>query len=188
MDRLRLRRASWGWRLPFWLSVAVVIVGYVVRARLDETPAFQSEVSHEDVPQAPLKTLLTDYRKELLQVFFAALIASVGTTFAVFSLSFALSMRPPVSTSTLLWTAIIGNLIWSSSFPCGLPFRSNWPAAGVHHWEHIVRDWRLVLSVVDHDGRQYAHLSPRRFDFRAWQLARSSASRWRGLLRSSNRR
>jgi MFS family permease len=102
---------SWGWRLPFWLSVAVVIVGYVVRARLEETPAFQSEVSHGDVPRAPLKTLLTEYRKELLQVFFAALIASVGTTFAIFGLSFAISMRPPVSTSTLLWAAIIGNLI-----------------------------------------------------------------------------
>jgi MFS family permease len=102
---------SWGWRLPFWLSVAVVIVGYVVRARLDETPAFRSEVSHGDVPRAPLKTLLTDYRKELLQVFFAALIASVGTTFAVFALSFSLTMRPPVSTSTMLWTAILANLI-----------------------------------------------------------------------------
>ena len=102
---------SWGWRLPFWLSVAVVIVGYIVRARLEETPAFQSEVSHHEVPRAPLKTLLTDYRKELLQVFFAALIASVGTTFAVFALSFSQMMRPPVSTSTLLWTAIIGNLV-----------------------------------------------------------------------------
>jgi MFS family permease len=102
---------SWGWRLPFWLSLAVVIVGYVVRARLEETPAFESEKSHGEVPRAPLKTLLTDYRKELLQVFFAALIASVGTTFAVFSLSFGRSMQPAVSTSTMLWTAIIGNLI-----------------------------------------------------------------------------
>jgi MFS family permease len=102
---------SWGWRLPFWLSAVVVIVGYIVRARLEETPAFQSEVSHHEVPRAPLKTLLTDYRKELLQVFFAALIASVGTTFAVFALSYSQMMRPPVSTSTLLWTAVIGNLV-----------------------------------------------------------------------------
>jgi MFS family permease len=102
---------SWGWRLPFWLSAAVVIVGYVVRARLEETPAFENEKSHGEVPRAPLKTLLTDYRKELLQVFFAALIASVGTTFAVFALSFGRSMQPEVSTSTMLWTAIIGNLI-----------------------------------------------------------------------------
>lgn len=102
---------SWGWRVPFFLSVIVVIVGYIVRARLEETPAFQSEASHGDVPKAPLKTLLTNYRKELFQVFFAALIASVGTTFAVFALSFSRSHGHGISTSTMLWTAIIGNLI-----------------------------------------------------------------------------
>jgi MFS family permease len=102
---------SWGWRLPFWLSAIVVIVGFIVRARLEETPAFQSEASHGDVPRAPLKTLLSDYRKELLQVFCAALIASVGTTFAVFSLSFSRTVGQQVSTSTMLWTAVAGNLI-----------------------------------------------------------------------------
>ncbi len=102
---------SWGWRVPFWLSAVVVIVGFIVRARLEETPAFQSEASHGEVPAAPLKTLLTSYRKELFQVFFAALIASIGTTFAVFSLSFSRTMAHHVSTSTMLWTAVIANLI-----------------------------------------------------------------------------
>jgi MFS family permease len=102
---------SWGWRVPFWLSAVVVIVGFIVRSRLEETPAFQSEESHGEVPRAPLKTLLTGYRKELFQVFFAALIASIGTTFAVFSLSFSRTMGHHVSTSTMLWTAVIANLI-----------------------------------------------------------------------------
>ncbi|BAO91836.1 MFS transporter [Caballeronia cordobensis] len=108
---------SWGWRVPFWLSAAVVVVGFIVRSRLEETPAFQSEASHGEVPPAPLKTLLTTYRKELLQVFFAALIASIGTTFAVFALSFSRTMEHHVSTSTMLWTAIIGNLIAVFTIP-----------------------------------------------------------------------
>jgi MFS family permease len=82
-----------------------------VRAKLEETPAFESEVSHGEVPRTPLKTLLTNYRKELLQVFFAALISAIGTTFAVFALSFSRVMEHPVSTSTVLWSAIIGNLV-----------------------------------------------------------------------------
>lgn len=106
-----------GWRVPFWLSAAVVVVGFIVRSRLEETPAFQSERSHGEVPPAPLKTLLTTYRKELLQVFFAALIASIGTTFAVFALSFSRTMEHHVSTSTMLWTAIIGNLIAVFTIP-----------------------------------------------------------------------
>ena len=29
---------SWGWRIPFLLSVVVVIAGYIIRRRVDETP------------------------------------------------------------------------------------------------------------------------------------------------------
>ncbi|MDR5827151.1 MFS transporter [Caballeronia sp. LP006] len=108
---------SWGWRLPFWLSVAVVIVGFIVRSRLEETPAFESEASHGEVPIMPLKTLLTGYRKELLQVFFAALIASIGTTFAVFALSFSRAQAQPISTSVMLWTAIVANFIAVFTIP-----------------------------------------------------------------------
>ncbi|MGF6768145.1 MFS family permease [Paraburkholderia sp. GAS199] len=108
---------SWGWRVPFWLSAVVMIVGFIVRAKLEETPAFQKEASHHEIPRSPLKTLLTHYRKELLQVFFAALIASVGTTFAVFSLSFARTTGHHVSTSILLWTAVIANLIAVVTIP-----------------------------------------------------------------------
>ncbi|MBB3181780.1 MFS family permease [Variovorax sp. Sphag1AA] len=110
---------SWGWRVPFWLSVIVVFVGFIVRRKLDETPAFEKEPSHGDVPKVPLKVLFSDYRKELLQVFFAAMIASVGTTFAVFALSFATSKSQahPISASTMLWIAIVANLIATFTIP-----------------------------------------------------------------------
>src|SRR5829696_2380313 len=45
---------SWGWRIPFLLSVVVVIAGFIIRRRVDETPAFQEEAAHGEVPQAPI--------------------------------------------------------------------------------------------------------------------------------------
>ena len=42
---------SWGWRIPFLLSVLVVIAGYIIRRRVDETPAFQEEAEHGEVPE-----------------------------------------------------------------------------------------------------------------------------------------
>ena len=45
---------SWGWRIPFLLSVVVVIAGYVIRRRVDETPAFQEEADHGEIPQSPI--------------------------------------------------------------------------------------------------------------------------------------
>ena len=32
--------ASWGWRIPFLLSAVVVVAGFLIRRRVDETPAF----------------------------------------------------------------------------------------------------------------------------------------------------
>src|SRR5215217_8738153 len=45
---------SYGWRIPFLLSVVVVIAGYIIRRRVDETPAFVAEAEHGEVPKAPI--------------------------------------------------------------------------------------------------------------------------------------
>src|SRR5690349_2684357 len=34
---------SYGWRIPFLLSVVVIIAGYIIRREVDETPAFTEE-------------------------------------------------------------------------------------------------------------------------------------------------
>ncbi|NUO92796.1 MAG: MFS transporter, partial [Dermatophilaceae bacterium] len=52
---------SWGWRVPFFLSAVVVVVGFVIRRTLDETPAFESEVEAKAVPRTPLSVLLRDH-------------------------------------------------------------------------------------------------------------------------------
>src|SRR3712207_5082400 len=38
---------SWGWRIPFLLSAVVVIAGYVIRRRVEETPVFQAEADRK---------------------------------------------------------------------------------------------------------------------------------------------
>src|ERR1700730_16944675 len=45
---------SWGWRIPFLLSSIVVIVGYVIRRNVDETPAFKEEATRGAVPKNPV--------------------------------------------------------------------------------------------------------------------------------------
>lgn len=110
---------AWGWRIPFWLSAVVVLVGYIVRRTLEETPAFQDEAEHGEVPSVPLKVLFRDYRTPLVQVFFAALISSIGSTFAVFALSLATSKTYGigVSTSLMLWVAVIANIVATVIIP-----------------------------------------------------------------------
>src|SRR6187455_3096616 len=45
---------SWGWRIPFLLSVVVIIAGYIIRREVDETPAFAEEGERGAVPRSPV--------------------------------------------------------------------------------------------------------------------------------------
>jgi MFS family permease len=103
---------SWGWRIPFWFSAAVVAVGWYIRRTLDETPAFQAETEGDEVPRAPIAELLRNHWVLVLRVVFAAFIASVNTIFGVFALAFATSddYGIGISSTTMLWTAIIANV------------------------------------------------------------------------------
>jgi MHS family shikimate/dehydroshikimate transporter-like MFS transporter len=57
---------SWGWRIPFLLSVALIGVGLFIRLRVMESPVFQEVKSHHTVVKAPLIELLKRHRKEVL--------------------------------------------------------------------------------------------------------------------------
>ena len=110
-DQLR----SWGWRIPFWISAFVVLVGYLIRRNLEETPEFQHETAHADTrgaeaPQTPLRELFRDHWTSVVRVFFAAFIASVNTMFAVFALSFATSDDIGIDSTLMLWVAIVANI------------------------------------------------------------------------------
>ncbi|ROR89416.1 MFS transporter [Nocardioides aurantiacus] len=111
---------SWGWRVPFWLSAVIVVLGFVIRARLDETPAFQDDVADSDEPKrAPLKELFADHSPAVLRVFFAAFIAMVNTMFQVFALNFATADDYGIGfdSSFMLWLAIVANLVAIAVIP-----------------------------------------------------------------------
>ncbi len=102
---------SWGWRIPFWISAAVVLVGYMIRRNLDETPEFQVEAESDEVPRTPLNELFRDHWRGVVRVFFAAFIASINTMFAVFALSFATSDDIGIDDTLMLWVAIVANVV-----------------------------------------------------------------------------
>lgn len=71
---------SWGWRIPFLASAALVWVGLYVRLRIEETPDFKKLAAHERV-RLPLLTVLTAHPLKLLLGTLAAL-----ATFVLFYL------------------------------------------------------------------------------------------------------
>ncbi len=57
---------SWGWRVPFLLSVLLVGVGAFIRVRLAESPAFAKVKSEKAEVKLPIIEVLTKYRRSVL--------------------------------------------------------------------------------------------------------------------------
>ncbi|GAA5095068.1 MFS transporter [Microbacterium yannicii] len=61
----------WGWRVPFLLSFVLILVGYYVRRRVEESPVFTELAARKEKAKTPIVTL---FRKHALLVFIAALV------------------------------------------------------------------------------------------------------------------
>ncbi|TLS44711.1 MHS family MFS transporter [Streptomyces montanus] len=108
---------AWGWRIPFWLSIAVAVAGYVIRRTLQETPSFTQQASTEGVPKMPLAVLLREHWADVLRVVAAALVASVSTIFTVWALAYATSDSVGMDRSSMLWVGALANLVALGAIP-----------------------------------------------------------------------
>ena len=46
---------EWGWRVPFWVSILMVFVSYVIRKKMDESPVFAKAKAEGKTSTNPLK-------------------------------------------------------------------------------------------------------------------------------------
>jgi MFS family permease len=108
---------SWGWRVPFWLSIAVAVTGYVIRRKLEETPVFAAQQATGEVVRMPLAVLLREHWADVLRVIAGALVASVSTIFTVWALAYATSDSVGMSRSSMLWVGALANLVALAAIP-----------------------------------------------------------------------
>lgn len=60
---------SWGWRVPFLVSIVLLLVGWFVRARVPETPHFEHLKRNGNIAQSPIREVfLKDTRAFLVTV------------------------------------------------------------------------------------------------------------------------
>jgi MFS family permease len=107
---------SWGWRVPFWLSAVVVVVGLLIRRRIEEPPAFREEAANAAVAKVPTAVLFRDHWAGVLRVALAAIASTVSTIFAVYALSFAVDTKG-LDQTTMLWVAIVTNVVALAAIP-----------------------------------------------------------------------
>ncbi|MGB9036746.1 MAG: MFS transporter [Paeniglutamicibacter sp.] len=96
---------SWGWRIPFLLSVVVLAVAYWVRTHLDETPVFEEEVKAESTgakQKAPALIVLRTQWRDVLRIVFITMYAVMQTIFTVYALAYATGPQVGIDRTTML--------------------------------------------------------------------------------------
>ncbi|HEX9170253.1 MAG TPA: MFS transporter [Roseiarcus sp.] len=110
---------GWGWRIPFLLSVLVLIAGYIIRRKVDETPAFTEERGQGDVPKAPVIDALTNHWPDMLRIVCMALMNVIPVVATIFGAAYAVQPAYGVGMdkSVYLWIPVIGNIVAVAVIP-----------------------------------------------------------------------
>ncbi len=105
---------SYGWRLPFLASFVLLIIGFIIRHGVHESPEFveqQAKQSTESVNISPLKKLLKDHKKLVILALLANVIGVAGfyfvTTFMVAYTTQYLHFDKDLVLNAILLVAII---------------------------------------------------------------------------------
>jgi len=110
---------EWGWRVPFWFSIVLLLVALKVRMTLEETPIFKNILAKSETSKSPLRDNFKDKetRKQMFLLFFcisaggSVLFFCVQVYTGIFMKS-ALQMNPQiVDTLTITATLVLFPLI-----------------------------------------------------------------------------
>lgn len=102
---------SWGWRIPFLISILLVAVGLFIRMQLEETPAFRQLEARKEVAKLPLVEVLTTYRRSFLTAVGLKLseiaYASIGGVFVIAYVTGTLGLPRSLVLNAIFLSAVV---------------------------------------------------------------------------------
>lgn len=107
---------QWGWRLPFLLSVVLILVGYLIRHGVEESPVYRLLAQRQERETAPVGVL---FRKHFLLVLLTALLfagdnAAGYMTTGGFIQNYATNPQGPIGLERgpVLWAVALSAIGW----------------------------------------------------------------------------
>ena len=106
---------AWGWRIPFLIGAALGLYALIMRSRLHETEAFESESGQ--AKRAPIWPQIVRHRKQALQV--------IGLTVGLTVIYYIWGVVAPSYATTALkidrgealWAGVVGNIVFIAALP-----------------------------------------------------------------------
>ncbi|RYF60854.1 MAG: MFS transporter [Comamonadaceae bacterium] len=103
--------SDWGWRVPFLLSGALILVALYLRVQVEETPSFRNARAHGDVESSPLKTVLREHGGTVaLAGAISIACPAFGYIYSVYLLSYG-TKELGIAQSTLLELIVAGAVV-----------------------------------------------------------------------------
>ena len=157
---------TWGWRIPFLLSVFVIIAGWIIRREVDETPAFKEEGEHNAVPRSPVIEAFRTSWRDMIRVVCMALMNTIPVVATVFGAAYAVQPAYGIGfhKDVFLWIPVLGNILAVRRHPDRRqPLRQDRPPAADDRRRARLGAARLRLPLRDLDPQRAAgdrHVAP----------------------------
>jgi MHS family proline/betaine transporter-like MFS transporter len=92
---------AWGWRIPFLFGFVLGPIGYYLRKKVAETPAFERAVENHKIEQAPLSIAFREYGGRMVTAFGVSIIGCIANfIFVIYLVGYAIRvMKLPPSTA-----------------------------------------------------------------------------------------
>jgi len=101
---------SWGWRIPFWLSIVVTGLAWFLRRSLHEPEVFAEIQEHEGTAKAPIVELFRGHWLTVIRIAVCATFAMVNTIVNVFALAYATQVEG-IARPTMLAVIAVSNAV-----------------------------------------------------------------------------
>ena len=105
---------QWAWRVPFLLSAVLIVVGILIRLKIEESPEFEELKEEGEISKNPLLEVLRDDWRNVLRAFCLRIAETAGYAVSVtFILSYLSSQKladRPTTLTALMIAAALGIL------------------------------------------------------------------------------
>ena len=103
---------AWGWRLPFLSSIVLIVIGFVIRRSVEESPVFLAMAARRKESSAPVGFLFKHHTK---QVLLAALIFMANNAAGYLLIAFFISYGQKtlqIAAPTMLTVCTLAAVVW----------------------------------------------------------------------------
>jgi len=106
---------AWGWRIPFLLSALMVVVGFVIRVKVDESPVFQALEQNSTLEKVPFAELLRSHKARVVLAVLSFIgNNAVGYIFLAFMTAYGTTALG-LARNTMLNVMLAGCVTWFAS-------------------------------------------------------------------------